>query len=125
MAALPLAWPETPARVRLAAVLRRAAAELHPAPTPIPPRPLAARQMDEARIARLARLSPQQIEILLNLAGGATRQQIAADYDISIAGASYHLDRIRRALNLEDTTALQFRMELRRYVRYIPPLCDR
>jgi len=63
--------------------------------------------------------------MLLNLAGGATRDQLAEDAGIAARTVDYHIARIRHMLGLDHYTDLQFRLELRRFVAYIPTLCDR
>jgi len=112
------------ALMRLSQRLDLAAASL---PTPVDGDPcgVSASAPPNHRPLRLARLSEDQQSMLYDLAAGATRDELVAGYCLSIRTIDYHIRRIRFLLELEEATAGQFRLELRHYARYLPPLCDR
>ncbi len=127
MAALPVFIEKLAAqrgRQHLAAALMRLSQRLDlaaTAPTPEAPTP----PLYDERRRRLDRLSRDQQDMLYDLAAGATREELMAGYCLSIRTIDYHIRRIRSLLELEEATAVQFRLELRQYARYLPALCDR
>ncbi|MGI8411450.1 MAG: hypothetical protein ACR2QA_02950 [Solirubrobacteraceae bacterium] len=80
--------------------------------------------MDE-RLAKLAGLDPLLQTMVGDLARGATHRQLADWYGFRQTTASYYVRVLRFRLGLEGMTPLQSRLELCRYARYLPALCDR
>jgi len=86
------------------------------------------RKVDERhadRLAQLDRLDPLYQAMLGDLARGATHRQLADWYGFKRTTVSYYVRVIRIQLGLLDLPPFAFRLELRRYARYLPALCDR